>query len=203
MTAAKAKSTSKTAAQSTGKAQQSVLIIGNSHAGALRSAAEEFSARYPEVTLTFFASPGTSFTRAQPDEDNNFVPKTFSDEEVATVVAINGVDRISLNGFDHILAIGHRPDLFELGGLAGEDGGFGLLDEDIAAPHLLSRELIEDWVDHILDPWVARMARIFGAQKTSASPTRPIARPRLSTKGTAALRRSNLAVFRRSLFWRT
>ncbi|UWP91149.1 hypothetical protein K3X13_08565 [Aliiroseovarius crassostreae] len=146
-------------------AQHRVLIIGNSHAGALRSAKEEFETLYPEVSLSFFASPGTSFKRGRPDKENNFVPKLFGDDDAATVVAINGCDKISLNGYDHILAVGHRPDLFGLCGLAGQEGGFGVLDLDIEAPHFLSRELVEDWLDHILDPWVKRMARLFGAQK--------------------------------------
>lgn len=145
-------------------ASLSVLILGNSHAGALRSAQDAFAAHYPEVELRFFAAPGASFKRARLDKDNIFHPKVFGDKDAQAVLDINGAETVDLNGFDHILVIGHRPGLFDLCGLAAE-GGFGLLDEDSDAPHLLSRELVEDWLDRILDPWVEQMTKIFGAQK--------------------------------------
>lgn len=154
-----AKSTKKTHTP----APVSVLIIGSSHVGAPRTAKDSFQALYPEIELSFFAAPGTSFTRGRLDKNNVFIPKVFSDRDTDTVVQINGTDSVSLDAFDHVLIIGHRPQLLDLCGLGGDDTTtYGLLDQSEDGAQFLSRELVEDWLDHILDPWVEKMASIFG-----------------------------------------
>lgn len=87
-----------------------VLIIGSSHVGAYKNAAEQFAAIYPQVELGFFGVRGPLFLTGKMDKNGVFTPPLRDDKDRDFVAATNGGHAVDASGYDHILLVGHRFD---------------------------------------------------------------------------------------------
>ncbi len=87
-----------------------VLIIGSSHVGAYKNAADQFARIYPQVELGFFGVRGPLFLTGKMDENGVFTPPLRNDKDRDFVAATNGAHSVDASGFDHLLLLGHRFD---------------------------------------------------------------------------------------------
>ncbi|MGB3244829.1 MAG: hypothetical protein WBB25_09850 [Sulfitobacter sp.] len=85
-----------------------VLIIGSSHIGAYKTAAERFGAFYPDIELTFFGLRGPLFLAGRMNKKGLFKAPLRDEKDRAFVLATNGSLVADAAGFDHVLLVGHR-----------------------------------------------------------------------------------------------
>lgn len=85
-----------------------LLVIGNSHAAALKLAEAEFRSAYPGIETGFFAAPGAVFLRGRVDGSGRFSTQARDAATLATLARINGGQDCDLNDWDQVLVIGHR-----------------------------------------------------------------------------------------------
>lgn len=85
-----------------------ILVIGNSHMAALRSAKDRIAAAYPMLDITYFGVPGNRFNASDVGLDGVF--RTAADDPKARRMAkkINGRADIDLQQFDNVLVVGPR-----------------------------------------------------------------------------------------------
>ncbi len=119
-----------------------VLIIGSSHVGAYKNAAERFGAIYPQVELGFFGVRGPLFLTGKMDASGVFTPPLRDDKDRDFVAATNGGHSVDASGYDELLLVGHRFDFNAVAAL--------LEHHDIlegartGRPHVISRRFFEE-----------------------------------------------------------
>ena len=130
-----------------------LLVLGNSQVGALRAAANEFSARHPEIDLGFFAAPGAIFRAGRVDGNGIFSPRIKSAADRTLVERINGGKlTCDLNAWDHIFVVGLRPVFVSTTAL--------LSDHDIlegtrtGKPHLISKDFLTRVMNKQIDGFI-------------------------------------------------
>ena len=84
-----------------------LAVVGSSHIGPLREAAETIAARIRGLEVRFFGLPGGMFRQCRMD-GGVFVSRPRTPAEARTVRKINGADRIDLDEADLIWAVGYR-----------------------------------------------------------------------------------------------
>ncbi|MCU0825938.1 MAG: hypothetical protein MUE52_00680 [Tabrizicola sp.] len=94
-----------------------LLILGNSHTGALRRGDDAFLRAYPGVQTGYFAAPGTLFLRGQVDEAGRFSTLAATEATRKTLIDMNGALDCDLNDWDQVLVIGHRLRFTSVAGL--------------------------------------------------------------------------------------
>lgn len=119
-----------------------LLIIGSSHVGAYKNAAEEFATIYPQVELSFFGVRAPLFLTGKMDEAGVFTPPLRDDKDRDFVAATNGSHTVDASGFDHLLLVGHR---FDFNAVATLMEHHDLLDgARTGRPRVISRTFFEE-----------------------------------------------------------
>lgn len=119
-----------------------LLIIGSSHVGAYKNAADRFAAIYPEIALYFFGVRGPLFLTGKMDAQGVFSPPLKAAKDRDFVTATNGAPIVDASAHDHVLLVGHRFDFNAVLSL--------MEDHDIlegartGAPRLITRALFEE-----------------------------------------------------------
>ncbi|OAN97320.1 hypothetical protein [Sulfitobacter geojensis] len=85
-----------------------LMIIGSSHVGAYKNAAEAFARAYPDIDVSFFAMRGPLFLMGSMDDAGTFTPSFRNDKDRAFVRETNGAELAHTDGIDHLLLVGHR-----------------------------------------------------------------------------------------------
>lgn len=144
-----------------------LLVLGNSHVGALRMAKDAFRDRHPGVETTFFAAPGAHFLRGRTGADGIWRPHMADDRARDIIMDINGATECDLSGYDAILIVGHRfgPNLLaEI--LTGHDV-LGLPGRGAEAPEgRVSRRFVEQ----AAEAWIEESTRLVARRLGNAHP---------------------------------
>lgn len=94
-----------------------LLILGNSHSGALKNGDAAFRRAYPGVVTGYFAAPGSMFLRGRVDDAGRFSTQETSEAANKTLMQMNGALECDLNDWDEVLVIGHRMRFTSVAGL--------------------------------------------------------------------------------------
>lgn len=137
------------------------LIIGSSHIGALRGAAEGISTACPDLELTFYGVMGPNFLPATISKDKVFHPR-FRRKDVGGrdfALKINGADHIDTAPYENVLLVGYRFGFDRIAAL--------LADNDVlegartGRPRVIPRGLLTDAIETVageqVDTFVKRM----------------------------------------------
>lgn len=81
-----------------------IAVVGTSHIGALKYAKAQISEEFPELDITFFGLPAGRFDKSR-SRNGVFGPLRRDQDAVALSRKVNGVPRIDLKPFDHVLVI--------------------------------------------------------------------------------------------------
>ena len=136
-----------------------VLIIGSSHVGAYKNAADRFAALYPEVQLDFFGVRGPLFLSGRLDEAGRFTVPFRDEKDRAFVLATNGSVDIATAGYDHLMLVGHRFGFANFAAL--------LRDHDIlegartGKPRVISEAMLKDIIETVTEQSVEDAAETF------------------------------------------
>lgn len=123
-----------------------LLVIANSHGGALKNGWEAMKAEYPDIETTFFVRAGRPFFQLEYDPQTTqfgiIHPERFEENVVSAVQDINGVLSVRLNDFDRVAMAGLHYGFREtmsivaashLDGLRAKDTGPMLSDAALTA----------------------------------------------------------------------
>lgn len=80
-----------------------VPVIGNSHVGAYKLAADLIAADHPDLRIEYFALPNARFYRSEIGEDMILRAGVQRPEDLESVIEINGFSEIDLSGCDTVL----------------------------------------------------------------------------------------------------
>lgn len=136
-----------------------ILILGSSHAGALKRADAAFRARHPGIETDFFVVKAPMLLRGRV-ESGVFRPLEHDDAEAETYRALNGRSEVDLTGYDKVLVIGFRArptdiaELFETHAILGDPADL--------RPFRVSPGLVEDWLRRLAADWAANLRARFG-----------------------------------------
>lgn len=161
-----------------------LLVLGNSHVGALRMAREAFRARYPQVETTFFAAPGGHFLRGRTGRDGVWRPYLPDDRARTVVEEINGAVECDLAGYDAILVIGHRFSPHVLTEILLENEILGLPWRSEGSPEgRVSRRFVERTMDAVAEEHVAEIERRLGTRHPFVIAPAPFPSDRIGSRG--------------------
>ena len=86
-----------------------MLIIGNSHTGALKESWDADRSAFPDVEVTFFVAPQNDFRACRLGPDRVFgLPEKVNARTRKIVRALNETDSIDLKPFDVVVRAGYR-----------------------------------------------------------------------------------------------
>lgn len=161
-----------------------LLVLGNSHSGALRMAKDGFAQRHPDVETAFFAAPGAQFLRGRTGPDGIWRPFMANDDQRATVMAINGSDACDLSGFDAILVVGYRFPPSILAEILLEHEVMGLPFRDAGSPaRRLSRGFVEKTADAVIEAAAQQIERRIGTAHPFILTDAPYPSDKVGTRG--------------------
>lgn len=86
-----------------------LLVLGSSHAGALRAADAAFRRAFPAVETGYFTAPSGVFLSCRTDRQGRFALGPAARAHEKTILRINGTLSCDLKAWDHILLVGFRP----------------------------------------------------------------------------------------------
>jgi hypothetical protein len=135
------------------------LVIGSSHVGCLRGAAEGFMADRPEVTLAFYGVMGPNFLPGTIGKDQVFQPRFRAGDSKGRdfAIEVNGTDSIDTTPFDHVLLVGHRFGFDRIAGLLAEND---LLEgARTGRPRVIPQALLNDAIRTVAGDAVERFLR--------------------------------------------
>jgi len=140
-----------------------VLVLGSSHVGALREAAEPFRRVFPRVEIDYFATPGPMFRAGRVTDAGFFAPRRTSEKDAAIVAKVNdGKETCDLGGYDQILCVGHRPLFVSTTALLS---AHDLLEGSrTGKPHLVSRSFVLAVAHEQLDQFVSEIQWRYGTK---------------------------------------
>ena len=164
-----------------------LLVLGNSHVGALRMAKEAFCARYPRVETAFFAAPGGHFLRGRTGRNGVWRPYLPDDRARAVVEEINGAAECDLAGYDAILVIGHRFSPHVLTEILLQNEILGLPWRDRGSPEgRVSRGFVERTMAAVTEDHVDQIVRRIGTRHPFVLAAAPFPSDRIGTRGDEA-----------------
>lgn len=161
-----------------------LLVLGNSHVGALRMAQDAFRARYPQVEIAFFAAPGGHFLRGRTGRDGIWRPYLPDDRAREVVVEINGAAECDLAGQDAILVIGHRFSPHVLTEILQDHEIIGLPWRSEGSPQgRVSRGFVDRTMDAVTEDHVDQIVRRIGTRHPYVLAAAPFPSDRIGTRG--------------------
>jgi len=135
------------------------LIIGSSHVGAYKNAADMFAELYPEAELDYFGVRGPLFLSGGIDKAGRFIVPFRDEKDRAFVVTTNGSESVATSGYDHLLLVGHRFAFVNFAAL--------LRDHDILEgartdkPRVISEVMLREIIETVTDMTVKDALRGF------------------------------------------
>lgn len=161
-----------------------LLVLGNSHVGALRMAQDAFRTRFPQVDTAFFAAPGGNFLRGRTGRDGVWRPYLPDDNARAVVEEINGAAECDLAGHDAILVIGHRFSPHVLTEILMDHEIIGLPWRETGSPERrVSRGFVERTIAAVTEDHVDQIARRIGTRHPYVLASAPFPSDRIGTRG--------------------
>ncbi len=87
-----------------------ILIVGNSHVGALKLGWEQVRDNFPGAQVDFFAAQGSVFQQTRLDRTGTLaLQKSHRDDEkcIRALKKLNGRTSVNLNDYDHVIRAGY------------------------------------------------------------------------------------------------
>lgn len=137
-----------------------LLILGSSHVAALKMAAPAFAQRFPQIDLSFFASPAPTFRVGRVNDRGVFSPNCSSQQDIDFVQTVNGAQEVDLTAHDHVLISGFR---FNLGHAAALLMQHDILEgTDTGRPRVCSQAFVRACIDASIEDEVALVTQCLG-----------------------------------------
>ncbi|QYK43123.1 MAG: hypothetical protein KF887_08525 [Paracoccaceae bacterium] len=161
-----------------------IVVVGNSHAAAIRMGWDLVAAEFPEVSLTFLAAPRAVFETFAHDGKGRFGlvdPGGLTPNMRKVVESLSGAEGAALTvdprAFDHVLIVGPEWGEFSLFAMLAHFGIDGVLDHP-GAPRLSAPAFAAFCDDLVRQSLAVRMAGLLAGHRVAVMP-----RPRRSELG--------------------
>ncbi|MGB7261251.1 MAG: hypothetical protein WBC68_04205 [Albidovulum sp.] len=147
-----------------------LLVLGNSHAGALKQGETQFLSEYTGVEIGYFVASEPAFSSGAVDTNGIYRPVFKKPGAEQTFADLNGSVDIDLNAWDRVLVTGIRAPLHNIANTLGEFDLVECAGRECSA--LISTGFLEDFIDHeaqtTVEGWRAVVGPSFGGVITMA-----------------------------------